>query len=307
MVRSRRGAAATPGGRVVLITGASGGFGRLIAAALAGGGWRVFATMRDPDARGRLDEEVLARGADPSSVRVPALDVLSPESINAAVSQVLEESAGRLDAVVANAGILVAGAFEDTPADAMRAVMETNYFGVIETVRATLPALRAARGRIVIMSSDSGLCGTPALSGYTASKYALEGWGESLAYEVRPLGVAVSMIEPGPFRTDIFAKRGVHRGPSDGPYAALADVAEATLRTAGLQAPNPDAVVRAVGKALSARNPRLRYPVGREAWLIAAARRFLPDRIFGFVLLRATGMRWSRRANQGGSEISIFR
>jgi NAD(P)-dependent dehydrogenase (short-subunit alcohol dehydrogenase family) len=307
MVRSRRRSAATPRARVVLITGASGGFGRLIAAGLAAGGWRVFATMRDPDARARLDQAVLARGADPSSVRVLALDVLRPDSIDAAVHQVLEESAGRLDAVVANAGILVAGAFEDTPAEAMRAVMETNYFGLIETVRATLPALRAARGRIVLMSSDSGLCGTPALSGYTASKYAIEGWGESLAYEVRPLGVAVSMIEPGPFRTDIFAKHDVHRGPPDGPYAALTDVAEAALGTAALQAPDPSAIVRVVDKALSARKPRLRYPVGWEAWLIAAARRVLPDRVFGFVVVRATGMRWSGGPNRRSSRISFFR
>jgi NAD(P)-dependent dehydrogenase (short-subunit alcohol dehydrogenase family) len=307
MVRSRRRSAATGGARVVLITGASGGFGRLIAAGLAAGGWRVFATMRDPDARARLDEAVLARGADPSGVRVLALDVLRPDSIDAAVAQVLEESAGRLDAVVANAGILVAGAFEDTPAAAMRAVMETNYFGLIETVRATLPALRAARGRIVLMSSDSGLCGTPALSGYTASKYAIEGWGESLAHEVRPLGVAVSMIEPGPFRTEIFAKHGVHRGPPDGPYAALADVAEAALRTAALQAPDPSAIVGAVEKALSARKPGLRYPVGREAWLITVARRVLPDRVFGLLVLRATGMRWSGTPHRRSSRISFFR
>jgi NAD(P)-dependent dehydrogenase (short-subunit alcohol dehydrogenase family) len=290
-----------------MITGTSGGFGRLIAAGLAARGWRVFATMRDPGARARLDEAVVAGGADPASVRVLALDVLRADSIEAAVSQVLEESAGHLDAVVANAGILVAGAFEDTPSAAMRGVMETNYFGVIETVRATLPALRATRGRIVLVSSDSGLCGTPALSGYTASKYAIEGWGESVAYEVRPLGVALSMIEPGPFRTDIFAKCEVHRGPPDGPYAALTDAAEQALRTSGLEAPDPGPIVGAVAKALSARRPRLRYPVGREARLVAAGRRVLPDRVFGFVLGRATGMGWSGPGGDSRRGISFFR
>jgi NAD(P)-dependent dehydrogenase (short-subunit alcohol dehydrogenase family) len=273
----------------VLITGASRGFGSLIAAGLAARGWRVFATMRDTDARDGLDSAVAAAGADPESVIVLPLDVLSTDSIEAAVSRVLERTGGRLDAVVPNAGILVAGAFEDTPAAAIRRVMDTNYFGVIETVRATLPALRAAHGRIVLISSDSGLCGTPALSGYTASKYAIEGWGESVAYEVGPLGVSLSIVEPGPFKTDILSMSEVHRSPSGGPYAALGDTAE-TLRTIGSNAPAPDPVVAAVVKALSAKKPRLRYPVGKEARLISACKGVLPARVFGLVVRRATAM-----------------
>jgi NAD(P)-dependent dehydrogenase (short-subunit alcohol dehydrogenase family) len=273
----------------VLITGASRGFGRLIAAGLAARGWRVFATMRDTDARAGLDSAVAAAGADPESLIVLPLDVLSTDSIEATVSRVLERTGGRLDAVVPNAGILVAGAFEDTPADAIRAVMDTNYFGVIETVRAALPALREARGRIVLISSDSGLCGTPALSGYTASKYAIEGWGESVAYEVGPLGVSLSIVEPGPFKTDIFSMSEVHRSPPGGPYAALGDIAE-TLRTIHSNAPAPEPVVAAVVKALSAKKPRLRYPVGKEARLISACKGVLPARVFDLVVRRATDM-----------------
>lgn len=290
MPRSRRHHAAPTGTRDVVITGASRGFGRLIAARLASRGWRVFATMRDPSARDGLDQAVAAAGADPANVTVLPLDVLRPDSIEAAVSQVLERTGGRLDAVVPNAGIFVAGAFENTPAEAIRRVMETNYFGVIETVRATLPALRAAHGRIVLISSDSGLCGTPALSGYTASKYAIEGWGESVSYEVGPLGVALSIVEPGPFRTDILLTPEMHRSAPEGPYAALSDVAETALRSLGSNAPDPDPVVAAVVKALSAKKPRLRYPVGAEARLISACKGVLPHRVFGFVVLRATGM-----------------
>jgi NAD(P)-dependent dehydrogenase (short-subunit alcohol dehydrogenase family) len=280
----------------VLITGASRGFGRLIAAGLAARGWRVFATMRDPDARDGLDSAVTAAGADPRNVTVLSLDVLRTDSIEAAVSRVLERTGGRLDAVIPNAGILVAGAFEDTPADALRRLMDTNYFGVIETVRATLPALRAAHGRIVLISSDSGLCGTPALSGYTASKYAIEGWGESVAYEVEPLGVSLSIVEPGPFKTDMLSMSEVHRSPSGGPYAALGDITESTLRTIGSNAPAPDPVVAAVVKALSAKKPRLRYPVGTEARLISACKGVLPARVFGLVVRSATGMRRWRPA-----------
>jgi NAD(P)-dependent dehydrogenase (short-subunit alcohol dehydrogenase family) len=295
MFRLRRHRAPSGGGRSVLVTGASRGFGRLIAASLAGSGWRVFATMRDPGERAGLDEAVAAAAAEPASVTVLALDVVRPDSIDAAVSRVLSDNAGRLDAVVLNAGIIIAGAFEETPANAMRAVMDTNYFGAIDTVRATLPALRASRGRIVIISSDSALCGTPALSGYTASKYAIEGWAESVAYELEPFGIDVSMIEPGPHRTDIFATLTVARGRGDGPYARFDELAERALQATADKAPSPEPVVAAVAEALSADRPRLRYPVGTEAQLLSVGRRLLPDRRLQLLVCDATGMRQWRR------------
>jgi NAD(P)-dependent dehydrogenase (short-subunit alcohol dehydrogenase family) len=274
----------------VLVTGASRGMGRMIAAGLAARGWRVFATMRDPRARAGLDAAVRAAAANPANVTVSELDVRRPQSIEDAVSGVLERTGGRLHACVANAGIFVAGAFEDTPLAAMHEVMETNYFGTIETVRAALPALRATRGRVVLISSDSGLCGTPGMSGYTASKYAIEGWGESVAYELEPFGVGLSIIEPGPFKTDIFATLAVHRGPPAGAYAELTRLLEESLQTLGRTAPPADPVVAAVVKALSARRPRLRYPVGREARMLSACKGILPERLFGAVVARATGI-----------------
>jgi NAD(P)-dependent dehydrogenase (short-subunit alcohol dehydrogenase family) len=274
--------------RTALITGASRGLGRVVATRLAADGWSVWATMRDPAARGSLDAAVADLGA---TVEVVALDVSDPGSIARGVAEVLQRTGGRLDAVIANAGISAVGAFEDTSPEVMRAIMETNYFGAIETVRAALPALRACRGRIVLMSSDSGLCGTPALSGYTASKYALEGWGESLAHEVRPLGVSVSMIEPGAFRTDIWSSA-VHRRV-DGPYAEFAAIVERSLKAIGAGAPAPDPVAEAVVTALDARRPRLRYPVGRDARRAAMLKRLLPDRLNMGIMRRAMGLsRW---------------
>lgn len=244
--------------------------------------------MRDPAARGSLDAAVADLGA---TVEVVALDVSDPGSIARGVAEVLQRTGGRLDAVIANAGISAVGAFEDTSPEVMRAIMETNYFGAIETVRAALPALRACRGRIILMSSDSGLCGTPALSGYTASKYALEGWGESLAHEVRPLGVSVSMVEPGAFRTDIWSSA-VHRRV-DGPYAEFAAIVERSLKAIGAGAPAPDPVAEAVATALDARRPRLRYPVGRDARRAAMLKRLLPDRLNMGIMRRAMGLsRW---------------
>jgi NAD(P)-dependent dehydrogenase (short-subunit alcohol dehydrogenase family) len=239
--------------------------------------------MRDPEH---------AAGFQGTAVETLAIDVRDPAGIAAGVEELLSRTSGRLDAVVVNAGVFAAGAFEDTPPEVMRALMETNYFGAIETVRATLPALRRSRGRIAIISSDSGLTGTPALSGYTATKYALEGWGESLAYELEPLGVSVSLIEPGAFGTGIWAST-FHRGPADGPYAGLADIVEPSLQRLGAAAPSPDPVAATLVRALDARNPRLRYPVGRDARRMALLKRLLPDRAIQHMTRRATGLsRW---------------
>ena len=134
-----------------------------MAAQLAADGWRVFATMRDPIARASLDRAIGSVGADTANLTVLPLDVRSRESIAAAAAAVFTRTGDRLDALIACAGILVAGPFEETPLEAMRSVMEVNYFGVIETVRATLPGLRAAGGRIILVSSDSGFCGTARL------------------------------------------------------------------------------------------------------------------------------------------------
>jgi NAD(P)-dependent dehydrogenase (short-subunit alcohol dehydrogenase family) len=111
-----------------------------------------------------------------------------------------------------------------------------------------------------------------------------------VSYELGPLGVALSIVEPGPFRTDILLTPEIHRSAPEGPYAALSDVTETALRSLGSNAPDPDPVVAAVVKALSAKKPRLRYPVGAEARLISACKGVLPHRVFGFVVLRATGM-----------------
>jgi NAD(P)-dependent dehydrogenase (short-subunit alcohol dehydrogenase family) len=274
--------------RSVLVTGASRGFGRMIAATLAGAGYRVFATMRDPRERAGLDAALDARGADPAGVRVLALDVLDQGSIAAALSSVLAVTGGRLDALVANAGIAVVGAFEDTPPGELRRVMETNFFGATETVRAALPALRAAHGRIVLISSDSGIYGSPALSAYAASKHALEGFGESLAYEVGPLGVSVSIVEPGAFRTELWDLE-LQRS-AVGPYARFAELAECGWREAGRAAPPPDAVAQAVLRALAVPRPRLRYPVGADARRSAALRRLLPDALFARLVRRSSGL-----------------
>ena len=156
--------------RSVLITGTSTGFGLVTAVELAKRGWRVFATMRNLEKRGLLDQALKAADAD-GNVDLGELDVTSSASINAAVERTLAKTGGRLDSVVHNAGVAAGGAFEDLPDSELRRVMETNFFGVLELTRALLPTFRAQRsGRIVVVSSESAFAGQPANSIYCAPR-----------------------------------------------------------------------------------------------------------------------------------------
>jgi NAD(P)-dependent dehydrogenase (short-subunit alcohol dehydrogenase family) len=188
----------------VLITGTSTGFGRVTTELLAARGWRVFATMRDLARKDSLERALRDAGLS-ERVTFVQLDVTDPTSIEAAVATVLSETGNTLDAVVHNAGIAVAGVLEDLPDPDIRRVMETKIFGVLGLTRALLPIFRRQRrGRIVLLSSQAAFAGQPGNSMYCASKWALEGWAESLAYEVDPFGIDVVLIEPGPYRTEIW-------------------------------------------------------------------------------------------------------
>jgi len=273
--------------RVVLITGASRGLGRATAQRLAANGWRVFALARDPS--GETDASTLDNSPEASGKPLGLrADVRDAESIQRAVVVMLERSAGRLDAVVANAGIAAVGTFEDTPPDVLADLMETNYFGALNTIRCTLPALRRNRGRIVVVSSDSGFYGAPGLAGYTASKFALEGWAESVAYELRPNGIRLSIVRPGAFRTDIWRSR-MYRSKEPAAHE-LADSIARTWRAAAETAGDPSDVAATIEQVLTSSNPRLRYTVGKDAQRAAVLRRVLPDSLFArFVVERHAG------------------
>src|SRR4029079_5858261 len=188
----------------VLITGTSTGFGRVTPELPAARGGPWFAAMRDLK-RKDPPERALKDAGLSERVTFVQLDVTDPASIEAAVATVLSKTGNTLDAVVHNAGIAVAGVLEDLPDADIRRVMETNFFGVLKLTRALLPIFRAqGRGRIVLLSSQAALAGQPGNSMYCASKWALEGWAESLAYEVDPFGIDVVLIEPGPYRTEIW-------------------------------------------------------------------------------------------------------
>jgi NAD(P)-dependent dehydrogenase (short-subunit alcohol dehydrogenase family) len=276
--------------RSVLITGCSSGFGKEAAVELAVRGWQAFATMRNLDKRGPLDEAAGKAGVA-DRVRVLPLDVTDQASIDSAVKEVLAATGGTLDAVVNNAGVSAGGAFEDLPEDEFRRTFETNFYGVLAVTRAVLPTMREQRkGRIVVVSSDSAFYGAPAMSAYTASKWAVEGWAESVAYELSLFGIDVICIEPGAYRTEIWDSSPRYIPPGSA-YVALAEPIQRFVDEKLVpHARDPKEVGVAIAKALAAERPRFRYPVGPDAKAMFAAKGLVPRRVLTAGLRRYLGI-----------------
>jgi NAD(P)-dependent dehydrogenase (short-subunit alcohol dehydrogenase family) len=272
-------------GRVV-VTGASTGIGEASARRLAGAGFHVFAGVRK-----ETDGERLA--ADPSGrVEAVTLDVTDRGSIAAAAEKV---GAGGLAGLVNNAGVAVSGPMEFVPIDEFRNQLEVNVVGQVAVTQAFMPALRAARGRIVNISSIGGLLALPLLGPYAASKFALEGLTDSLRRELRSSGIKVALVEPGGGRTPIWDKSGAEadRLMQDAPpelderYGTLVKKIRAEAEKIGRDGAPPDAVADAVVHALTAKRPKVRYLVGSDAKSRAALARLLPDKVMDALLARA--------------------
>jgi NAD(P)-dependent dehydrogenase (short-subunit alcohol dehydrogenase family) len=236
--------------------------------------------MRDVSKRGALDAECARRSVE---LEVLRLDVTEAESIRAAVAWA-QERAGGLYALVNNAGVQVRGYFEDLSPEEVARVFDTNLFGTMAVTRAVLPGLRAAgRGRVVTITSIAGHLGAPALSAYCASKFALEGFSEALALEMKLVGVDVSVVAPAIVATDMWrGNRTVGRGTQrPGPYHEWFARSERLADGLVASAPTTAAdVARAVERALTARRPRLRYLVGGRARLLLELRDYLPGESF---------------------------
>lgn len=209
---------------VIVVTGCSSGFGLEGALAFARNGDTVHATMRDTS---RADRLVEAAAHEDLSVTVSQLDVTRSESFARKIDAIVAET-GRIDVLVNNAGIILAGSLEDTTEDAFRRVMDTNFFGPMLLSRAVLPHMRAnRRGLIIMMSSLSGIAGLPGDVSYTASKFALEGATEALRHEVDRWGIRVALVEGGLYATNIFGATPADACvlpqdyPKDSPYRSL--------------------------------------------------------------------------------------
>jgi NAD(P)-dependent dehydrogenase (short-subunit alcohol dehydrogenase family) len=274
--------------RAVLVTGASSGLGLETSLHLAKDGFRVFAAMRDLGRSARLHEEAARRGV---SVDTVELDVTDRSSIDGAVSEVLERC-GTLHGLVNNAGVHVRGYFEEVSDAELRRVFDVNVFGTMAVTRAVLPHMRrAGRGRIVIVGSIGGRIGSPALSAYCSSKFALEGFGEALALEAKLVGVDVVLVAPAIVKTDIWARSDAVASDSsspDSPYRNwFQNQEKLTARLVANAPTKPSDVARVILAALTAKEPRLRYVVGRRAKALLALRSLLPGEIFNRIYLRA--------------------
>ncbi|MBA3888028.1 MAG: SDR family NAD(P)-dependent oxidoreductase [Acidobacteria bacterium] len=253
-------------GRVWFITGTSTGFGRSLAEAVLEHGDRLIATARDTST---IDD--LAR-AHPERARVLELDVTDRQRVHSVVEEAPSEF-GRLDVVVNNAGYGLRGALEELPEEEMRAQFETNVFGVLNVTRAALPHLRRQRsGHIVQMSSVGGVVSTVGGGIYAGTKFAVEGVSEALAKEVAHLGIKVTLVEPGPFRTD-FAGRSMRRAePMDDYAESVGHAHERFLTMDGSQPNDPARGARAIIQAVEAEDPPLRLPLGPEAFQMIRAK-----------------------------------
>ncbi len=258
-----------PADRVVLVTGASAGIGLATAERLSAAGWRVVGASRRGSAPGRSVWKGLV------------MDVDDDESVHLGVAELLA-SHGRLDAVVAGAGWGLAGPVEHTPLEDAKAQFETNFFGVVRVVSEALGPMRAgAGGRVVIVSSLAGVVGIPFQSFYSASKFALEGYGEALAYEVAPFGIDVTLVQPGNVRTEFTARRRRVVPPPRDPYDAAMERAVGVMERDEAAGAAPELVARAIEGVLDSHRPPRRVSVGKAGERMGVfAKRLLPYRAF---------------------------
>ena len=245
--------------KVVLVTGASSGIGEAVVGRLARDGHQVFGTSRKG-------------GRTWDGVEVLTLDVCSDASVQACVEELLRK-AGRIDALVNNAGYLLSGAIEEATLEEARAQLETNFFGVARMVKAVLPAMRRARsGHIVAVSSLAGLVPVPFWGFYNASKFAVEGYMETLRHELKPFGILVAIVEPGIIRTPFYENPRAKAMPE---YAPWRDRALKTTGQLADKAPGPGVVAEVVARLIASRNPPLRNRITRDASVLVPFLRWL--------------------------------
>jgi NAD(P)-dependent dehydrogenase (short-subunit alcohol dehydrogenase family) len=270
--------------KIVVISGASSGFGLLTSLELAKAKFRVIATMRDLGRRGPLDQSASAQGLS-GELDVRQLDVTHFESIPPFIEGVIRDYS-RIDVLINNAGFAVAGFAEDVSLEELRLQFETNFFGAVAMTKAVLPGMRNQRaGHIIQISSIAGVHGSYSVSSYSASKHALEGWSESLRMEVDPLGIKIVLIEPGSFQTDIWT-RGVLMGKE-----AVKDSSpnfqrslRMRKRVEAIPKADPMEVARLIVRVAQDPNPKLRYLVGRDAKTQLVLKRLLPWRWYEKVI-----------------------
>jgi len=260
--------------KVALITGASSGFGKISAEYLAKKGYTVYGTGRN------LKEERMGE------VRMLKMDVTDRASIEAAISTLLFEQK-RLDVVVNNAGMGICGALELATPEEIDLQMGTNFMGTVNVCNAVIPHMRAAKeGKIINISSIGGVLGIPFQGFYSASKFAVEGYSETLSLELRPFNIKVCLVEPGDFATNFTDNRKISQSTDDSPFYAAAfrrtlNIIEHEERNGG----NPILVAKTLHRIIRKKRPKFRYKAGGLLQIIfAQLKSFLPSRFYQYLL-----------------------
>jgi NAD(P)-dependent dehydrogenase (short-subunit alcohol dehydrogenase family) len=263
--------------RTVVITGASRGLGFASVVRLYREGWRVVAAMRSPDRGLTSLREATGAAADDDRLIGVQLDLLDAGSISAA-AKAIEEAVGAPYALVHNAGISAAGMVEETDMALWQRLFATSVLGPVALTQALLPSMRAAgEGRIVLVSSAAGVRGQPATAPYSAAKGALERWGESMAVEIAPFGLGVTILVAGTYDTDIITDAGTTDDRNfEGPYARLHNTMNSRGRFAMRLARPPQRFTDGVLKALADRGSFRRHGVGPDASMLLVSSRILP-------------------------------
>lgn len=259
--------------KTVLITGSSTGIGKSVAEYFISKGWNVAATMRTPD---KATDFIKS-----DNLKLYALDVTDINSIKKAIDLTMQDF-GNIDVVVNNAGYGAVGIFEKASPEDIQKQFDTNVFGVMNVIREILPHFREKRsGTIINITSMGGIITFPLYSLYHGTKWALEGFAESLQYELRQFNIRVKNVEPGAIKTDFYSRSlNVFKNPSITEYDHFEKVVFNNTQQAEKKAPGPLVVAKTVFRAANSTSYRLRYPVGGQGPMLVFIRRTIPLSLF---------------------------
>lgn len=258
--------------KTVFITGASSGIGRETAKLFCNNGWNVIATMRKTE----IDIEINKK----KNVKILRCDVTNTESIKQAIKEGIDYF-GKIDLLINNAGFYTIGVLEAATEEQIRRQLDTNLFGLINTTKEMLPYFRKQKsGMIINISSIAGRTTVPLQALYHATKWGVEGFSESLQYELRPFNIKVKIIEPGVIKTDFYGRSMTVMENNDlDDYKAYSQKVISNLITNGNNGSDPLEVAETIFKAANSKSDKMRYPVGKSKNLIALSS-ILPDKVF---------------------------
>ena len=266
--------------KIAIVTGSSSGIGLETAIHLAKNRFKTYATMRN---LGKSDEIKQRTQSDNLQIEIAQLDVTDDESVKTAINTIAEKE-GRIDVLVNNAGYAIVGAVEDLSSKEIKDQFNTNVFGVYRTTQAVLPTMRKQQsGRIITISSIAGFSGFPAMSAYVGTKFAVEGFTESLRHEISPFGIYASVVEPGVIKTNIMKAAPIAKRAQEenSPYSqTIQTIGKGIEGAMEVMGSPPSVVAEAVLQAATAENPEIRYTAGDDAKMLQQARKAKSDKEF---------------------------